>query len=106
MRGRAILNDVTREDAVASGLDFVPVVDTGDNTPGVSLKTSSSEFVAALRSADLVIAKGQGNFESLAEDFRDRPAFYLLRTKCDVICAQLGAKLNSIQIIGRNLDRD
>ena len=103
VRGRAILNDVTREDAIASGLDFVPVIDTGDNTPGVSLKTASPQFVAALRSADLVIAKGQGNFESLADDFRDRPAFYLLRTKCEVICRQLGAELNSIQILGRNL---
>ena len=105
VRGRAILNDATREDALASGLDFVPITDTGDNTPGVSLKTSSPEFVATLRSADLVIAKGQGNFESLADDFCDRPVFYLLRTKCEVICRQLGTPLNSIQIIGRNLDR-
>ena len=103
VRGRAILNDVTREDALASGLDFVPITDTGDNTPGVSLKTSSPEFVATLNSADLVIAKGQGNFESLADEFIERPAFYLLRTKCEVICTQLGTKLNSIQIIGRNL---
>ena len=103
VRGRAILNDATREDALASGLDFVPIADTGDNTPGVSLKTSSPEFVGTLNSADLVIAKGQGNFESLAEDFVARPAFYLLRTKCEVICSQLGTKLNSIQIIGRNL---
>ena len=104
VRGRAILNDVTREDALASGLDFVPIVDTGDNTPGVSLANSAPEFVALLRSADLVVAKGQGNFESMADDFRDRPAFYLLRTKCEVICEQLGTRLNSIQILGRNLD--
>ena len=103
VRGRAILNDATREDALASGLDFVPITDTGDNTPGVSLRTCSPEFAAELHSADLVIAKGQGNFESLADDFVDRPAFYLLRTKCEVICEKLGAQLNSIQIIGRNL---
>ena len=104
VRGRAILNDVTRDDALASGLDSVPIIDTGDNTPGVSLKTSSTEFIEFLRSADLIIAKGQGNFESFADDFTDRPAFYLLRTKCAVICEQLGAELNSIQILGRNLD--
>ncbi len=104
VRGKAILNDVTREDALASGLDFVPIIDTGDNTPGVSLKHSSPEFVASLGSADLVIAKGQGNFESFADDFRARPTFFLLRTKCEVICRQLDTRLNSIQIIGRNLD--
>lgn len=103
VRGRPILNDVTRDDAVASGLDFVPIIDNGDGAPGVSLRRSSSEFLRQLRATDLVIAKGQGNFEAMGDEFHDRPAFYLLRTKCDVICGQLGAKLNSIQIIGRNL---
>ena len=93
------------EDALASGLDFVPIVDTGDNTPGVSLPHCSPEFLETLRSSDLVIAKGQGNFESMGEEFHDRPAFYLLRTKCAVICEQLGTSLNSIRILGRNLDR-
>ena len=103
VRGRPILNDVTRDDAIASGLDSVPIIDNGDGAPGVSLRRSSPEFLARLRSADLVIAKGQGNFEAMGDDFTERPAFYLLRTKCEVICNQLNAKLNSIQIIGRNL---
>ena len=103
VRGKPILNDVTRRDAVASGLDFVPIIDNGDGAPGVSLRRSSPEFLRRLSSADLVVAKGQGNFEAMGDEFRDCPAFYLLRTKCDVICRQLGAELNSIQIIGRNL---
>ena len=104
VRGRPILNDVTRDDAIASGLDFVPIVDTGDSAPGVSLRRSSPEFLRALGSADLVIAKGQGNFESLSDEFRERPAYYLLRTKCGVVCNRLNAPLNSLQIVGRNLD--
>ena len=103
VRGRPILNDVTRADAIASGLDFVPIIDNGDGAPGVSLRRSSPEFLRHLRSADLVVAKGQGNFEAMGDEFHDCPVFYLLRTKCDVICGQLGAKMNSIQIIGRNL---
>ena len=103
VRGRPILNDVTRADAVASGLDFVPIIDNGDGAPGVSLRRSSPEFLRRLRSADLVVAKGQGNFEAMGDEFHDSPVFYLLRTKCDVICRQLGAEMNSIQIIGRNL---
>ena len=104
VRGRPILNDVTRTDAVASGLDFVPMIDNGDGAPGVSLRRSSPEFLRRLSAADLVIAKGQGNFEAMGDDFHDCPVFYLLRTKCEVICGQLGAEMNSIQIIGRNLD--
>ena len=103
VRGRPILNDVTRADAIASGLDFVPMIDNGDGAPGVSLRRSSPEFLRRLSAADLVIAKGQGNFEAMGDDFHDCPVFYLLRTKCEVICGQLGAEMNSIQIIGRNL---
>ena len=105
VRGKPILNDVTRSDAIASGLGFVPIIDTGDGAPGVSLNRSSADFLNHMRSVDLVIAKGQGNFETLADEFSERPAYYLLRTKCQVICSQLHAKLNSIQIIGRNLDK-
>ena len=103
VRGKPILNDVTREDAIASGLDFVPIIDNGDGAPGVSLRRSSPEFLQRLKSADLIVAKGQGNFEAMGDEFDSSPAFYLLRTKCEVICSQLGARLNSIQIIGRNL---
>lgn len=105
VRGKPILNDVTRADALASGLDFVPIVDTGDGSPGVSIRRSSADFLRHLHSSDLVIAKGQGNFEAMGDEFVDRPAYYLLRTKCQVICRQLDAELNSIQIIGRNLDK-
>ena len=105
VRGKPILNDVTREDAAASGLDFVPIVDTGYGAPGVSLRHSSPEFIRTLNAADLVIAKGQGNFESMADEFTAAPAYYLLRTKCQVICQQLNAEMNSVRIIGRNLDR-
>lgn len=103
VRGKPVLNDVTRTDALSSGLDFVPIIDTGDGSPGVSLRRSSPEFLQRLNSADLVIAKGQGNFEAMGDEFRQCPAFYLLRTKCRVICDQLGAELNSVQIIARNL---
>ncbi len=101
VRGFPVLNDVTRREAAMSGVDFVPIVDTGDMTPGVSLKHSSSEFIRQMRSADLVIAKGQGNFETLSG--YDRPIAFLLRVKCPVVAELLNQEMYSLQIQLRNI---
>lgn len=98
VRGRPVLNDVTPREAVMSGLDIVPMVDTGDSAPGVSLRYSSPEFLETLRGADLIVAKGQGNFESLCDE--DLPIFFLLRVKCKVVSEMLNhAALGSLQVI-------
>ena len=76
VRGKPVLNDVTVADALESGIDFAPIVDTGDATAGVSFTRSGKGFLEKLHSADLVIAKGQGNFESMEHIFK-RPVFYL-----------------------------
>lgn len=100
VRGLPVLNDVTPREAVMSGLDIVPMIDTGDSSPGVSLRYSRPEFLDALRGADLVVSKGQGNFESLCE--AELPVFYLLRVKCKVISEMLGrAELGSLQVINQ-----
>lgn len=102
VRGFPVLNDVTPADAVESGIDFAPVIDTGDATAGISFTRSKKEFLDKLHSVDLVIAKGQGNFESMEHIFK-RPVFYLFRSKCEVITTLLNCPFNSIQIIPRNL---
>jgi len=102
VRGSPILNDATREDAVASGLaDIVPVIDTGDATPGVLLEHASAPFRRAFAAADLIVAKGQGNYETLDET--DRPIVFLLKAKCRVVARQLGVDLGSLVVIPRNL---
>jgi uncharacterized protein with ATP-grasp and redox domains len=98
VRGKPILNDITRNELAASGLADLPVIDTGDRTPGVSLRTSSPEFLKKMRSASLVIAKGQGNFESLNDAPDNRNIFFLFRVKCPVIQMQTGAAKNSLII--------
>lgn len=103
VRGIPVLNDVTRPDALESGIDFAPVIDTGDGTAGVSFTRSSPEFLEKLHNVDLVIAKGQGNFESMEHLFK-RPVFYLFRAKCEVITTLLNCPFNSIQIIPGNLE--
>ena len=105
VRGVPVLNDVTYRDALESGIDFAPVIDTGDGTAGVSFSRSKPEFLEKLHNVDLVIAKGQGNFESMEHIF-PRPVFYLFRAKCEVITSLLDCPLNSIQIIPRNLSCD
>jgi uncharacterized protein with ATP-grasp and redox domains len=106
VRGKPILNDVTRAELAASGLADLPVIDTGDRTPGVSMRFSSPEFLQKLHSADLIIAKGQGNFESLGDVVLDNDIFFLFRVKCPVIRMQTGAPLGSLQIRQSFLHKD
>lgn len=101
VRGYPILNDVTRSELDISGLSGFEVYDTGDNSPGVIMRRTDRTFLEAMSSCDLVIAKGQGNFESM-DEYR-RPIFHLLRVKCPVVSSVLSSPLGSLQIIGRNL---
>ncbi len=102
VRGGPVLNDVTRRELEASGFHGIPVYDTGDFTAGVNVATTAPGFLEAMRAADVVVAKGQGNLESL--DGYDRPIFYLFRAKCPVICNYMGGlKPNSLQIVPRNI---
>jgi len=101
VRGGCVLNDITRAELQESGLADYPVFDTGDTTPGVSLKRSNKEFINAMRSADLVIAKGQGNYETL--DIYDRPIVHLLRLKCPVVSRTARQERGSLALIMRNM---
>lgn len=103
VRGKAIFNDITRQELSISKLDKFRCIDTGDNTPGVSLSGSTENFVREMREADLIIAKGQGNFESLEGCWREKPIFFLFRVKCPVISKYINAPAGSLQLIGRNL---
>ena len=102
VRGLPILNDITRAEIIPSGLGDFPATDTGDGTPGVSPMRSPG-FIDRMRSFDLIIAKGQGNFESLEGNFSDKPLFFLFRAKCPVVQKYLNVVPGSIQIIGKNL---
>lgn len=104
VKGLPILNDVTRRELKDSGFDGFPakVVDTGDCTPGVSLKDSSEEFLQAYRECDLIVSKGQGNFETLIDT--DKPAVFLFMAKCGIVAEYLKTEKNTFQIVCRNLD--
>jgi uncharacterized protein with ATP-grasp and redox domains len=89
VRGGPILNDALMEDAKAVGLDKAcKVIDTGNNFVGVIRERCSPLFLKALDSADLIIAKGQGNYETL-EGLRPN-AFFILKAKCAAVAQHLG----------------
>lgn len=84
VRGAPVINDVTLIDAQAVGLDkIVEVIDNGSDAPGTILSDCSPEFRRRFADAGLIIAKGQGNFETLSGEAGN--IFFLFKVKCAVI---------------------
>ena len=100
VRGDFILNDITRHELEISGLGNYEFVDTGDATPGVALNRARKELLTAMQNCDLVIAKGQGNYETL--DTYHRPIVHLLRLKCPVVSKALNMPQHSMALVMRN----
>ncbi len=95
VKGSPVINDATLEDAQTAGLtDLVEVIDNGSDAPGTILETCSSQFRDRFSSADLIIAKGQGNYETLSH-FAGNVVF-LLKAKCPVIARHLGVEVGSL----------
>lgn len=95
VKGGPVLNDATQEDALAAGIHNVAtVISTGSDAPGTILSCCSEEFRQLYYEADLIIAKGQANYETLSET--EATVFFLLQTKCAVIARDVGVPVNSI----------
>jgi uncharacterized protein with ATP-grasp and redox domains len=96
VRGSPILNDALMDDAEAVGMtDVVKVIDNGSDAPGTIIESCSKSFQKRFAKADLIIAKGQGNFETLS-DTQDKDIFFLLRPKCAVLADHLGCDLGRL----------
>ncbi len=92
-KGGPVLNDATMEDAAQIGLaDAAEVVTTGSDHIGLKIDEASEEFKHHLRTADLIIAKGQGNYESINEAMHlyAGPVVHILRAKCSAVAESLG----------------
>lgn len=97
VRGSPVINDATREDAEAAGLtEIVPVMDNGSDVPGTLLESCSPAFRDAFDRCDLVIAKGQGNYETLSG--AGKQIFFLLQAKCEVIARHIGCETGQMVI--------
>lgn len=90
VKGAPVINDATREDAEEAGIEAVAeIVDNGTDIPGTHLPACSESFRELFSSADVVVSKGQGNFETLLDS--NRTIFFLLQIKCESL-----AKRNSV----------
>ena len=101
VRGKPAFNDMTRAELAASGYPegFAGggVVSNDDGIPGVVDSTCGEAFRAAFDAADLVVAKGQANFETMNER-TDKPIAFLFLAKCPVVCRAIGAEPGTIQV--------
>jgi uncharacterized protein with ATP-grasp and redox domains len=102
VRDRPVINDVTRNDAIASGIpEVAEIISSGSSAPGTILNRCSPEFLDVFNNADMVISKGQGNFEGLSDTHR--PVFFMLKAKCKVIADNLGVKKGDIILKAMNV---
>ncbi|MCX7667756.1 MAG: ARMT1-like domain-containing protein, partial [Atribacterota bacterium] len=100
VKGGPISNDVLLSDFWEVGLDdFAQVLTTGKDECGMIPEEGPPDLQEVWRRADLVISKGQGNFESLSG--RKEKIYFLLKAKCVPVAREFGVKQGAL-ILKRN----
>ena len=96
VKGAPVINDATLDDAAESGMtEYTELIDNGSDGIGTLLETCSERFLHAYQSADMIISKGQANYETL-EQTRDPRLFFLFKVKCPVVGRALGRENGAI----------
>ncbi|MHA1602278.1 MAG: damage-control phosphatase ARMT1 family protein [Promethearchaeota archaeon] len=86
VRGGPVINDITKKEAIEIGIPEVCKVVEGAICPGVILEQSSPEYQEAFRSAEIILSKGQGNFEALDDlEIPGGSLYFLLKAKCNLV---------------------
>lgn len=94
VKGMPAINDATIDDAKMVNMDnLVKVVDNGAKTQGTVLNCCSKEFKNLYNEADLIISKGQANYETLEQE--NKKIIFLLQAKCEIIANHLNVPLKS-----------
>jgi uncharacterized protein with ATP-grasp and redox domains len=96
VKGGPIINDATLEDAVYMGLDGLPnseFLTISNGEAGTGPARSSQTVKKWIKEHDLVISKGQGNYEGLSEH---NGLFFMLMVKCPIIASDLGVNVGDI----------
>jgi uncharacterized protein with ATP-grasp and redox domains len=105
VRGEPIINDVTFKDAIDSGIaEVAGIIPSGSDAPGTILKRCNQKFLGLFYKSDIIISKGQGNYETLSEV--DKDVYFLLMVKCPVIARDIGVKEQSIILLKHSMERE
>ncbi len=103
-KDKPIINDALISDACRCGIDKIAkVISSGSDAPGTILKLCSSQFLKFYKNADLIISKGQGNFEALFGE--DKPIFFLFMAKCPVVADEIGCRVGQIVLISSRVGK-
>jgi len=97
VKSAPVQDDITLEDVKQAGLKDAlgEILTTGTATPGIDFSQASAEFKREFSSADLILAKGMGYYESLSELPMEGKVFYCLRAKCQPVADDLKVPLDS-----------
>jgi len=100
VKGSPVINDATLEDAADAGLaECATVIDNGNDGIGTLLEVCSERFMDEYRSADMIISKGQANYETLEQE-EDKRTFFLFKVKCPVVARNLDRPEGDIVLRG------
>lgn len=95
VKEKPVINDALIEDALICSIDkTAQVISSGSDAPGTILSLCSKNFLELYKKADMVISKGQGNFEALSA--AKRQIFFLFMAKCPVIAKDVGCEVGDI----------
>ncbi|GAG78435.1 unnamed protein product, partial [marine sediment metagenome] len=99
VKANPILNDALIEDAKFAGIDKLATVIEGDSgqklsSPGMILSYGSKDFLEIFKSSDMIISKGQGNYEGLSNV--DREVFFMLMVKCPLVAQDIHSEVGKL----------
>ncbi|MBO5760353.1 MAG: DUF89 family protein [Lentisphaeria bacterium] len=101
VRGNPVFNDMTKEDLADAGLSSYPFIEIPGTLPGLVIEKCDEKFKSFFHEADLIIAKGQGNFETMNE-YKGKKISFLFLAKCPVVTKLLNVESLSLQVINHN----
>lgn len=105
VRSAPIINDVTMSDAQDVGITrLCTVIESGSDGPGTIMELCTHEFKNEFENADLVISKGQGNYETLSGISRN-DLYFLLKAKCPVIARDISCDVGDFIVMKAGADK-
>ncbi|MFC1501355.1 DUF89 domain-containing protein [Elusimicrobiota bacterium] len=102
VKEKPIINDALRHDALICGINnTAEIISSGSDAPGIVISLCNKKFLKLFKEADLIISKGQGNFEALSDS--KRPIFFLFMAKCPVIVRDVCERIGKCELGNINL---